>query len=191
MVVSTKGSLTEQAHALIIEHFNGEAIPCAVDATCGNGYDTAFLLKLGCAQVVAFDIQQSALDTTQQRLSEHDLAGAQLVNAGHQFMQQHINQAVDCVMFNFGYLPHGDKSITTQASSSLSAINAALGLLSKRGIITLLCYPGHQAGSVETSAIQDYLAQLKRDSPMRWQVNSYYSRANKPTAPVLFTIRRL
>ncbi len=39
-----------------------------MDATMGNGHDTLFLAKLA-KQVYAFDIQEQALEKTQERLS--------------------------------------------------------------------------------------------------------------------------
>jgi len=182
-------AITDQAHELIAKHFRNRATKFAVDATCGNGHDTAFLLGLGFEQVIAFDIQQSALDVSKQKLIELKLSNAKLILDSHANMAAYIKQPIDCAMFNFGYLPStnknpADKSITTQASSSIVAIDAALGLLSEQGLITLLCYPGHPAGSIETEAIKNYLSDLDD----KWQANTHLASSPKPTAPILFTI---
>ena len=49
----------------------------------GNGYDTLFLAKLA-KQVYAFDIQEQALEKTQERLNQAGLTNAQLILQGHE-----------------------------------------------------------------------------------------------------------
>ena len=88
-------------------------------------------------------------------------------------------------MFNFGYLPNADKNITTSSSNSIAALEASLSLLSNNGLITLLCYPGHPQGAVETQAIKAWLNQLNS----AWSVETYLASAPKPTAPVLFVVK--
>ena len=40
-------ALTDDAHNLVRTHFANKAKRVAVDATCGNGFDTEFLVELG------------------------------------------------------------------------------------------------------------------------------------------------
>ena len=63
-------ALTRLAHQLIKEHFesSGANRGLAVDATCGNGFDTEFLCRLGFKQVIGFDIQARAIEITRHRL---------------------------------------------------------------------------------------------------------------------------
>ena len=55
----------EMAHDFLAEVVTQDDI--VVDATMGNGHDTLFLAKLA-KQVYAFDIQEQALENTQERL---------------------------------------------------------------------------------------------------------------------------
>ena len=139
----------------------------------------------------SFDIQPAALHTTQSRLQTSNLhpqtlLRSKLIEDGHQNMEQHIKSPIACIMFNLGYLPHADKSITTQSETSLAALKAATRLLSDTGIISVLCYPGHDAGRLETNTIQQWLAGLDSN----WQVRTNLSTSPKPSAPILHTLVR-
>ena len=179
-------ALTDDTHHLIRNHFADKPREVAIDATCGNGNDTQFLSELGFARVIAFDIQQVAIDNSTDRILREGLTGVEHVLAGHQDMQQHVNSEVDCVMFNFGYLPNGDKTLTTSAENSVAAILAATALLSDTGLISLMCYPGHPAGAIETEAIIDCLKKLNRN----WQVGTHLAVSPRPTAPILYTLKQ-
>lgn len=175
-------ALTRLAHQLIAKHFSDKEKRVAVDATCGNGHDTEFLIRLGFEQVTGFDIQQSALDNTAKRLKENNFSATQLILDGHQNLAQHITTA-DCIMFNFGYLPHGDKNITTQTNTSLTAIQSAINFLNKYGLISLLCYPGHDEGAKETAAIQQWL-----DKQDKLTVETHQSSSPTAKSPILFLV---
>ncbi len=177
-------ALTRHAHELIRQHFVGGPHRLAIDATCGNGHDCEFLLNLGFEKVIAFDVQQQALSQTQARLNDEQRARVQLVLDGHQNIASHTKQRVDCLMFNLGYLPHTDKSITTQKATTLTALEAAIELLSPQGLLSILCYPGHPAGAVETQAVQTWAAELNSS----WLVRTELSRSPKPTAPLLLLV---
>jgi len=156
MAVEHKPHLTVQAQKLIQEHFEAKKImpKLAIDATCGNGFDTVFLARLVKKHIYAFDIQELALNNTLQKLCEQNLQNkVKLIHSGHENMTECVKQAVDIIMFNFGYLPQADKSITTLTTTSLQALKSAFDLLSKDGILSLLCYPGHEEGRKETTAI--------------------------------------
>lgn len=87
------------------------------------------------------------------------------------------------VTFNFGYLPGSDHKIATHPSTSLAAIESALNLLKKGGIINLCIYSGGDTGYEEKEAILNYVKEL--DSK-KWLVivNAYYNRKNDPPLPV-------
>jgi len=179
-------ALTDDAHQLIRDHFDDKDKKVAVDATCGNGHDMQFLAELGFAKVVGFDIQQAAIDASRSRIEQVGLNGVELILAGHESIEQHIDSPVDCIMFNFGYLPNGDKTLTTNADNSVSGIVAATRLLNKSGMISLMCYPGHPSGALETQAIRDYLRSLSND----WTMETHLAVSPKPTAPILYTLKR-
>ena len=93
----------------------------AVDATIGNGWDTALMGDLvGRGGVVyGFDIQDVALEVTKARTSGC-LATIRLHQQGHQTMAAAIDGPhhghVKAVTFNLGYLPGGDKEVLVAPS---------------------------------------------------------------------------
>jgi len=178
-------SLTELAHQLINGHAEQHPKNLAVDATCGNGHDTEFLAKLGYTQVIGFDIQAKAIASTKHRLEKFELTNVTLINQGHEHLNTHINNAVDCFVFNFGYLPSADKNITTTATNSIKALHAAATLITDGGIMSLLCYPGHPNGAAETAAIQNWLNSLND----RWQIDTHLSEKPNETTPVLYFLQ--
>ena len=178
-------ALTQRTHEIIGEHFANQTSAVAVDATCGNGHDTEFLCRLGFAHVFGFDVQTQAINATKQRLDNAQL-NATLIKAGHETIDQHVEQKIDCVMFNFGYLPSADKNITTTKSTSLKALEIVTNQLSQNGLITLMCYPGHPQGAIETDAIKTWMAQLGD----QWQIETLLAKSPKPTAPILFTLKK-
>lgn len=180
-------ALTDDAHRIVREHFQDKSKQLAVDATCGNGFDTQFLTELGFKRVVAFDIQEVAINATRERLEKAQTKdGVELVLASHQSMNEYIETTVDCVMFNFGYLPTGDKSIVTTPENSVAALAHATNRLSSVGLISLMCYPGHPSGAAETQAILDWFETLNN----QWIVETHLAVSPKPTAPILYTLRR-
>ncbi len=105
----------------------------AVDATAGNGHDTLYLAqKVGeRGHVYAFDVQQAALDSTKERLAENGIPDERvtLILSGHERMADYVKEPVRCVLFNLGWLPSGDHSVTTRVPTTLAAVEAACGLL--------------------------------------------------------------
>lgn len=97
-----------------------------IDATAGNGHDTELLCRLAGAEgrVLAFDIQETALKKTEQRLREAGLhAGARLILDSHVHMDKYAEkETVSCIVFNFGYLPGGDHGLATRPETSLAAV---------------------------------------------------------------------
>ncbi len=139
----------------------------AVDATAGNGYDTEFLAGLvgHTGMVYAFDIQEQAVAATRRRLRTAGLEQrAQVICDGHEHMKHHIPLAqhghINACMFNLGYLPRGNKSITTQRHTSLEALQTAVELLAPNGRITVMFYPGHTEGAEEAAAISVWAREL-------------------------------
>ena len=135
-----------------------------VDATMGNGHDTLMLCELvgeeGC--VYAFDVQAQAVENTRKRLEEAGVAErAKLFLCGHQLMEEHVEGPVQAVMFNLGWLPGGDKSVTTHWETTQKAVKSALKLLDTNGVCVICVYPGHEAGDEERRLLADMLASLR------------------------------
>lgn len=159
------------AHSLLRAHIReGD---CVMDGTAGNGHDTLLLAQCvgETGSVFAFDIQAAAIEATRARLAEHGLLPrATLIQDGHQYAAQYICQPLRAAVFNFGYLPHGDKNITTLPETSVAAVQAALDLLDKDGLLIAVVYHGHEAGKAEKTALLDYFAALpaRRFSVLRY-----------------------
>ena len=83
------------------------------------------------------------------------------------------------IVFNLGYLPGGDKAVTTCAGTTLSAVQQALALLRTGGLLCLTMYSGHPGGSEEKRAL---LAFARGLDSRQWHV-SYISMPNQRKAP--------
>ena len=133
-----------------------------IDATAGKGRDTALLCKLAGpdGRVLAFDIQQDAIDQTRALLKQEQLR-AEVILDSHANMEQYAApESVDCVVFNFGRLPGGDPNIVTKATSSVQAIDAGLRLLRVGGVMAIALYYGKENGYEERDAILEHLKTL-------------------------------
>lgn len=124
-----------------------------VDATCGNGYDTKYLSTLA-GHVHSFDIQEAAIESAKAKLTDHDKVT--FIHDSHAELKKYL-KAVEIKLFvyNLGYLPGGDKSITTLAETSIQSIAAAVELLAPGGMICITLYHGHTEGAREAQLIVD------------------------------------
>ena len=126
-----------------------------LDATCGNGGDTAFLCRLAGKEgrVLGFDIQPEAIASTRQNLARKGLA-AELHCDSHANLLQYVQPGtVDAVMFNFGWLPGADHGVFSRAQSSIPALEAALEALRPGGVLSAILYSGKVIGSDEKTEI--------------------------------------
>ncbi len=182
-------SLTNIAHQHIKEILKPSDV--AIDATLGNGHDAVFLMHLVGASgaVFGFDIQEAAIAATQ--ANSAGIAGLTLIHASHALMAEKIpvqhHGHIKAIMFNLGYLPGGDKSIITQTDTTLCALNAAITLLAADGILTIMAYPGHAGGDLETEQIQLWCERLK---PAHFSYQQLHSRLSSAIAPRLFIVRK-
>ena len=72
-----------------------------------------------------------------------------------------MREPVRCIVFNLGWLPGGDKTVTTHWATTRAAIEAALTLLQPMGVLTVCVYPGHAAGDEERRELPALLAALR------------------------------
>lgn len=175
--------LTKIMHEYITPHLNSDAI--VIDATCGNGHDTLFLAKR-VQEVFAFDIQKSALEKTKQNLEDENLSNVRLIHDSHENMALYTADPISLIMFNLGYLPGGDHDITTTVTSSLPALKVGLELLIPNGLLSLILYPGHEAGLKETKAILKWLKSLEK---RQYEILSI-EKPNDKKAPKGFLIKK-
>lgn len=134
----------------------------AIDATAGNGQDTAYLAKLvgEKGRVLAIDIQPLAVATTKARLGSEGVAARCDVRvADHADLAQlaaPLEGKVDCILFNLGYLPGSDHSLTTRPITTGKALRAALGLVRPGGRIVCVAYTGHPGGEDESETVETF-----------------------------------
>lgn len=186
-------SLVNTAHNFIKEILRPGAI--AIDATVGNGHDTLFLVNQvsPSGKVFGFDIQQTAIASTRAKLMQtHGMECLMLIQASHADMSEKIpvnhHGNISVIMFNLGYLPGGDKNIITGTDSTITALYSACGLLSSKGIITVMAYPGHPGGDLETAQVKNWCEQLDKE---HFKIDIIYSVDNKDSAPRLFVIQKM
>ncbi len=159
----------------------------AVDFTMGNGYDTEFLSRTvgENGHVYAFDIQAQAVESTRRRLLETGCPqNYTLIHDSHENVRKYVDRPFRAGMFNLGWLPGGDKSITTLRKSTMPAIEAAIDLMDRDAILNVAVYPGHEEGDAEGKMICDYLAGISRHKVCATKVKIL----NSPTSPYFIVI---
>ena len=159
-----------------------------IDATAGNGSDTLLLSRLcgNTGHVLAFDIQKDALDHTKEKLlKESPFQNCKCILDSHSNMEAYASpDTVSCIVFNFGYLPGGDHTISTRIKTSMPALSSSLKLLKKGGLLSLCIYSGGDTGFEEHDAVLSWLKSL---DPHCYLVikSEFYNRPNHPPVPVL------
>lgn len=158
-----------------------------IDATAGKGKDTVLLAELVGAQgkVIAMDIQQDAINATELNLKKKSLNHrVQLVLDSHANIQKYAEvESVDCITFNLGYLPGGDHRISTQAESTIVALEQSMRLLKPLGIITLAIYHGGDTGFAERDAVLEWLKTVDH-TQYTVMMTTFYNRPNYPPLAV-------
>ena len=136
-----------------------------IDATCGNGGDTAFLCRLTAPEgrVLGFDIQPEAIASTRKHLEQLGVPAPryELHCQSHADLLQFVQpDTADAVMFNFGWLPGADHAVFSTASSSIPALNAALEAVRPGGVVSAILYSGQVIGTDEKQTVLEYLRAL-------------------------------
>lgn len=173
------------SHDFLAEVLDKESI--VVDATMGNGHDTAFLAALS-KKVYAFDIQKQAVAQTKERLAELGLENVQLILDGHQHLDRYVEEPVRAAIFNLGYLPSADKSIVTKPDTTVTAIEKILQRLEVGGRLALMIYYGHEGGDIEKDAVLDHIKKLPQQE---FSALLYQPLNQVNTPPFLIMVERL
>lgn len=162
----------------------------ALDATAGTGRDTARMARavLPNGRVFAMDIQDIALRQTSQRLArEALLANVSLLRGDHAELRSllpcGVRGRLSLVVFNLGYLPKGDHSLTTTTATTLPALHEALLLLRPGGALSVMAYRGHPEGLREFSAVQAFFQNLPAPHQL---VERQESGSSERPGPVFF-----
>lgn len=157
-----------------------------IDATAGNGHDTVFLA--GCVgengRVLAFDVQRASILSASGRVAAAGFSQRVVFHQeSHATMADHAKPgSVSAVMFNLGYLPGEDHQLTTETAETLTALDAAALVLKPGGVISVVCYPGHEAGVGESAAVEDWMIQRAADG---WRIAKYAMLGTLSPAPFL------
>jgi len=181
---------TLEAQRIASGYLTADAI--AIDATCGNGFDTLFLAEqVGLHGVLyGFDIQELAIKKVSERLLESGhLNQCRLFVESHSNLETMLDPihfgAVSVIMFNLGYLPLGDKSIVTTPESTLAALDQSLDVLRTGGLISVLAYPGHPGGRIEASQVSEWIEQ----NANRLQFDRFQD-PNNSNSPILWALTK-
>jgi len=134
----------------------------AIDATCGNGHDSAGIARILMgnenlyldhkAELICIDIQPEACQVTREKLANILYPSTmkkhvQILTQSHASLPVPSNpSSVGLVVYNLGYLPNSnDKALQTRVDSTLSSIADALLLVRIGGMVSVMTYPGSNA----------------------------------------------
>ena len=165
----------------------------AIDATCGNGHDTLFLSELllsdPASSVFSFDIQPDAIQNTEMLLKRHLSPDHFRRVLLHRRSHLELNAiplpfSPRLIVYNLGYLPGGNKSLTTETDTTLESVKLSLDLLADDGAISITCYPGHAEGAKEEKALLAFAETLPSKE---WAV-CFHRWINRPRSPSLLWI---
>lgn len=160
-----------------------------IDATVGAGHDTLFLAKLlaGSGMLYGYDIQEEAIQRSQKRLLDHlgpdGMQNIRLITCSHTELKA---VQAKLIVYNLGYLPRSEKSLTTHLESTLESLKLAQTLIVPGGMISMMCYSGHEEGQREKKGLIDYASTLSKEE---WSA-SLHERINHQSAPALLLISR-
>ena len=164
-----------------------------IDATCGNGNDSLFLKQQisDSGRLYAIDIQREAVEQTRSLLSSNGYEESDrliIKQCSHEIFDfLGSDEQIDLVIYNLGYLPKGDKKMTTHFETTLKSISSAMTCIKPGGLIFILCYRGHVEGEEEFHHIDSFLTQLPQ---RKFDVlkMAFTNQQNKP--PVMWIIEK-
>ncbi|MBR3999828.1 MAG: class I SAM-dependent methyltransferase [Clostridia bacterium] len=160
----------------------------AVDFTMGNGYDTVFLSQTvgETGRVIAFDIQEKALTSTEHNLRSNGCPDNwRLICASHDRANEFITGPIKAGMFNLGYLPGaGKKQLTTKRTTTLPAVERAMNMLGEDSVLLVAVYPGHPEGEAEGRELCEYFAGISR---FKYSI-AQFRMLNSPESPFFIVI---
>lgn len=161
-----------------------------LDCTVGNGNDTISLAKLvgQTGKVYGFDIQKKAIDITLEQLTCENINNRViLIEDGHENIDLYIQDKLDFIIYNLGYLPKGDKTIKTNKETTLISLKKSLNLLNNNGIILISCYTGHDGGLDEKNLVEQLLSNLDQKI---YNVIKYEFINQKNFPPILYGVEK-
>ncbi len=150
---------TKSLVQFILKNFHSQ-VNIAVDMTAGNGHDSKFIMEIfNPEKLYAFDIQEQAKENTISLLEEAGFS-VNFVLDSHANIKKHVSEKIDLAIYNLGYLPSGDHSITTEHDTVRKSLEDLLDLLNDKGLVLITFYPGHDEGKKEALELNKYLESL-------------------------------
>lgn len=155
-------SMTELAHDFLQPVLRRGAV--VIDATLGQGNDSAFFLQHPVSRVFAFDVQEHLVHQASEKLDDRRFfpychSHAELMDFEP---LEKYKEKVDAAIFNFGYDPVQHGGIMTEPGTSLKAVLDLLVFLRIKGRMALVFYP-HEQGQKEKELIMTCLSEFSRE----------------------------
>lgn len=158
------------------------ATDVVIDATCGNGKDTAILAQLvPQGYVYAIDIQEDAIIKARNNAPFSNIIFLQQC---HTDLPQ--DPRVRLVVYNLGYLPRGNKQLTSMALTTLKSVQKALNLLCVEGALSITCYPGHEEGMREEEMLKTWSLTLPSN---QYQIEWSSWKKGSPTLLIVIKLK--
>lgn len=159
----------------------------ALDATCGRGNDSLKLIQKlgGNGFLYACDIQEEAINSTENLLNSTGYKNYRLYKISHEYIFDRIEEKLDFIIYNLGYLPKSDKLIVTKADSTIISLKEAINKISKMGIIVVVSYLGHQGSFEEREKLNDFLKNLDQKK-YKVEKIEFFNQINNP--PIVYKI---
>lgn len=174
----------------IMAEFLKEGYTC-LDGTCGNGHDTLTMRQIigDSGKIFSFDIQENAINSALELIKSKNLdcKNIEFFVDSHAEIDKYINESIDFAIYNLGYLPGGDKALTTVWESTRISLEKAMNIMRKGAILSVTAYPGHEEGYHERSKLKDFLLSL--DSK-KYNITNLNYFNQKDTAPETFIIEK-
>lgn len=176
---------------LIIKNYLMKGSTC-VDATLGNGKDSLKIYKTldGDCKIYSFDIQDQAIINSKKLFAENKISEdrIKIISNSHENVDTYINEQVDFFIMNLGYLPGGNKDITTNYKSVRIFLDKITSIMSDKSFGLIIFYPGHEAGMEEYIEISKYLSDLDQN---KFNVSKIEQMNQKNQPPLVVMVERL
>lgn len=176
---------------LIIRNYLKKGSIC-VDATLGNGKDSLKIYKTldGDCKIYSFDIQDQAIIKSKKLFAENKINEykIKIINDSHENIYNYIHEPVDFFIMNLGYLPGGNKDITTNFKSVKIFLDKITLIMKAKSFGLIIFYPGHEKGMEEYIEISKYLSDLDQN---KFNVSKIEQMNQKNQPPLVVMLERL
>lgn len=147
-------NIVELTHLLIKDYLDENTV--CVDMTLGNGNDTLFLAK-NSKHVYAYEIQKQGIINSKKLLKNNNITNYTIFHGSHENVYK-LNNKYEVAIFNLGYLPRSDKTITTNYKTTIKALNYLIENDTTK-LIAIVVYRGHD-NSLESNELLKYVSKL-------------------------------